>query len=171
MIFHIHVTFKDMPAGIGNCAHKLEITVPVVLPEEIKYVPWNAKSHIEHLTLNYDSLNIPSPLNLNKSTIKMLDRTYKMLDSQLAKQLTIVNRKINKIKDARLVTEAEICAYVGVALAALNTVVLMLMFCRWYRLNPTTQLFKKTKRNQSPNETIALEVIQCADCDKPIDRV
>jgi len=120
-----------MSTGFSECPNRLQITVPLVKPDSIKYIPWNTATHQEHLQLNYDDLKIPEPLKLKKSTIKMLDQMYKLLDSQLTQQIAVVCKKIVKIKDARMLTAADVCAYVAVSLAVVNSMaVFLVMLCR-----------------------------------------
>lgn len=46
-IFHLpcNVSFPGMPTGLSECPKRLEISVPLVLPDFIKYVPWNSATH------------------------------------------------------------------------------------------------------------------------------
>jgi len=78
--------------------------------------------------LNYKEIHIPAPLELNKTTLKELDHTYHMLDGQLSKQLRKVRDNIKRIHDARVTTAAEVCAYIALSLATINSIVFPFYF-------------------------------------------
>jgi len=103
----------------------------------------------------------------------MLDHTYKLLDSQLSQQISLVRKKINNLKDARMLTAAEVCAYVALTLTAIHSLVFLVMICRYCRQHQYEQVQGNTAHPPQPPEVIALREIapHCADCNLPIGQV
>ena len=170
--FPCNVTFQGMQTGISKCPRRLEVLVPLVQPGSIKYIPWKAAAHLTHLKLNYEGIHIPAPLELNKTTLKQLDHTYHMLDGQLSQQLRKVRENKKNIHDAKVTTTAEVCAYLGLTIATLNSIVFFVMLCRCchqfrYKLIPVPE---PPEAPQPPMEVIVVNgtTDNCIACSKTI---
>ena len=131
--FPCNMSFQGMQTGLSHCPHRLEITVPLIQPGSIRYVPWTTAAHSKPFNLRYDDLHIPAPLKLNKSTLQQLDKTYHMIDGRLTNQIRQVKDDIRKIHETSATTAAEVCAYLALALAVINSTVFVVLLCRFCR--------------------------------------
>ncbi|RUA04997.1 MAG: hypothetical protein DSY43_05495 [Gammaproteobacteria bacterium] len=176
MIYHFpcNVTFWGVQTGLSHCPQRIKISVPILQPDEIKYVSWNAAAHHDTLQLQYRQMQIPPPLQMNKTTFQHLDQTYRLLDGQLTNQINLVRKNIKKIHDAKVTTTAEVCAYLGLTIATLFSIVFLILFCRCrhrfrYHFIPVPEPREPT---QAPMELIVVNgnPDNCIACDKTIEQ-
>lgn len=121
--FPCNVTFN----GIGICPDTMDVTVPLFNLDHIRFVPWQPSADNSVWKLHYQSLNITKPFKIDKTTLKQLDDTYKLLDSRFSQQLNTVHTIINNIHDAAISSVNDICTYVALTFTALNMMILMFL--------------------------------------------
>jgi len=118
MIYHFpcDVTFATQQTGFGSCPNRITVHVPLFTKQTFHYVPWTHHSK-DILDLHYKSLNISPPLQFHNSTLQSLDRTFHLLDGQLATQLHTLKQDISKLHAVNETHTNDILTYVAFILA------------------------------------------------------
>lgn len=178
MIYHFpcDVTFATQQTGFGSCPDRITIHVPLFTKQTFHYVPWTHHSK-DILDLHYKSLNISPPLQFHNSTLQSLDRTFHLLDGQLATQLHTLKQDIPKLHAVNETHTNDILTYVAFILALINSMIIFIFCCFCRKLmhgqkspvfhcimRPKTLASRKQQCSKRPNDSQFQEpAIELAD--------
>ena len=112
------------------------------------------------ILLHHESLKVPPPLKLDKTTLKNLDTLYNDLDDQMTVQLNTLKSQIDSIEETFTTTTDEILIYFSFGLSLLNSLFLAVFFYLACKLYKTVQTTPFTSRHGADECTIS----NCPKC-------
>ena len=131
-------TSDQLPTGFGTCPAHLTMNLPIFRRNNIRYVPWTPTDYNNNtINLHYKSLNIPPPLELNKTVINALDKTFHRLDGHLADKLKTIRADVDNIHEVSNTPLAIAIASIALVFSAVNLLTFIVLCCyhRRRRLN------------------------------------
>ena len=169
--FPCEITLYDQETGLGRCPETLTIHLPIFTTNNVNYVSWKGMSDNSFFELHYNSLKIPPPMTFDQNTTDALDKTYQFLDNRLSYKLKDIKKSISKIKEGSPTTLNDALTYAALALATLNSIVIIIILRLWNRGQSPKQKQMPAKKEID----IELKTLEkptrkeiCHDCNKPL---
>ena len=175
-VYHIpcNQTSEELPIGFGTCPDQLTINLPIFRKKTVKYVPWTP-SDLNNNTINlhYKSLQIPPPLQFNKTVINALDKTFNRLDGDLATKLKSIREDIKNLHEESSTPLALVIASMALCFSHLNLIIFIVLCCyhrRRGQAQPDLSLVHyvkvqpRDKPASPPNDEFTHITQSCPDC-------
>lgn len=118
-----NVSFAGMVTGLGRCPQHINIFVPLATASQLQFTPWaDATRNISDMFLVRQKFQIPTPMALNKSTIKELETSFEQLDGHLTASISTTDHDIDAIKDTATISTTSYVAYFALSLSTLSCI-------------------------------------------------
>ena len=136
--FPCHYSFPFQRTGFGSCVSKITLHFPLFTNSRFQFMPWSTRFLQNNSMFSTPAFHIPSPLSLDKSTLKSLDATYNVFDADLTRRLQAVTEGINNLHlESSHTQEHTILLYFAVVLTVFNFIALVILCCVFHRQRST----------------------------------
>ena len=155
--FPCQYSFPSQSTGLGSCASRLNLHFPLFTEGQFQFIPWTTSALLNNSMFTTPVFDIPSPLMLDKTTLKSLNETYNALDSDLTRRLHTVRTEINTLPTNSYSTVSHALIYLTLALIICNFCVLLIFYCVCLRRrdNMSSHSFVVAQRSQKAAGTSA----------------